>query len=80
MIPEKWFPKAAGKKKLFFDLIYRPPKTRFLKVAEKRGHRILNGLGMLVLQGARSFEYWTQKKAPVPLMRRALLQSLKLRR
>lgn len=67
----------AGKRpKLFFDLIYKPAETRFLKQAKLKGHKALNGLGMLLYQGAKAFECWTGKKAPVNVMRKALLQAL----
>ncbi|NLK63419.1 MAG: shikimate dehydrogenase [Fusobacteria bacterium] len=47
---------------MVFDLIYNPEKTKLLQNAEKKGARILNGLGMLVYQGGLSFEKWTNKK------------------
>jgi len=79
-VPLDWIPNAKGPAsqgaKLFMDLIYNPAETAFLKAAKARGHRTLNGLGMLLYQGARAFEYWTGKKAPVPVMRKALLQAL----
>ena len=76
VVPLGWIPTAAGRGKLFMDLIYNPAETVFLKAAKKRGHRTLNGLGMLLHQGARAFEYWTGKKAPVPVMKKALLEAL----
>lgn len=76
VIPQGWIPKVKGSGKLFMDLIYNPAETRFLKIAKKRGHKTLNGLGMLFYQGARAFEYWTQKKAPVKVMRKALFSAL----
>ena len=77
LIPPGRIPKAAGRRrKLFFDLVYRPAKTRFLKSAAQRGHKTLNGLGMLLYQGAKAFELWTGKRAPVPVMRKALHQAL----
>ncbi len=51
-----------SEKQLVFDLIYNPKKTKLLLEAEKKGAKILNGLGMLVYQGALSFEKWTGKK------------------
>ncbi len=71
---------GKGKKILFFDLIYDPTPTSFLKAAAQKGHRTLGGLGMLLFQGAKAFEYWTGKKAPVREMRRALEEALKERR
>lgn len=76
VVPPHWIPKAGRSPKLFMDLIYNPAETAFLRIAKKRGHRTLNGLGMLLHQGARAFEYWTGKKAPVPVMRKALLDAL----
>lgn len=70
------FPKD-GRRRLFFDLIYRPARTPFLKLAEKSGNRTLGGLEMLLYQGARSLEIWTARKAPVPVMRKALAAALK---
>jgi shikimate dehydrogenase len=44
---------------LAYDLVYNPPKTPFLERAEENGHASAGGLGMLVLQAARSVEIWT---------------------
>lgn len=38
------------------DLIYNPPKTKFLKKAEEKGAKTMNGLGMLVYQGIIAYE------------------------
>lgn len=65
----------AGKL-LVYDLIYNPLETPFLKMAKRKGKRVLNGVSMLLYQGARAFEIWTGRKAPVALMRRALLEKL----
>jgi shikimate dehydrogenase len=54
------------------DVIPNPPRTPFLKEAEARGARTLDGLGMLVYQGAIAFQMWTGVAAPVDVMRRAL--------
>ena len=56
------------KESLVFDLVYNPPRTRLLRAAERRGLQTMNGLAMLVHQGALSFEAWTGKRAPVGLM------------
>ncbi len=70
-------PSAKEGKKYFVDLIYNPSETKFLQVARKKGHFTLNGLPMLLYQGARAFEIWTGKKAPVETMRAALERALK---
>ncbi|MEN6399963.1 MAG: shikimate dehydrogenase [Rectinema sp.] len=54
------------------DVIPNPPRTAFLKEAEKRGAKTIDGLGMLVNQGAIGFKLWTGLDAPVDVMKRAL--------
>jgi shikimate dehydrogenase len=51
---------------LVFDMVYRP--TPLLRAAETLGARPLDGLGMLVRQGALAFERWTGQAAPLPVM------------
>jgi len=75
VVPEAWVPSGKAKKIFFMDLIYNPAMTPFLKDAKKQGHRTLNGLGMLLYQGARALEHWTGRKAPVGVMRQSLLQA-----
>lgn len=65
---------------LVFDATYNPAKTRFLKDAEKRGAGILNGLGMLVHQGAIQFKLWTGRNAPLESMFRTANEMLGERR
>lgn len=57
------------------DLVYK--KTKFLRDAEQRGARTLDGSGMLLWQGVLAFELWTGVKPPVSLMREALLSCMK---
>jgi shikimate dehydrogenase len=51
-----------------FDAIYNPVKTKLLKDAENAGATVVDGLDMLVWQGASAFELWTGIKAPVNTM------------
>ena len=60
----------------YFDAAYNPEKTQFLINAEKKGCRILNGLGMSLYQGVAQIELWTGKRAPVDAMRQELLDIL----
>lgn len=46
------------------DLVYNPLETRFLSEAKKRGCNIINGLNMLVHQGADAFKIWTKIDPP----------------
>ena len=57
---------------LVCDVIPNPPHTAFLRAAQARGARSLDGLGMLVGQGAIAFKMWTGVDAPVDVMRQAL--------
>lgn len=41
-----------------YDLVYKPQQTRLLKEAQAAGCPVLGGLGMLIHQGALSFEHW----------------------
>ncbi len=60
------------KKLLVYDLVYNPPVTSLLKAARRQGNRVLNGLTMLLYQGAKAFEIWTGLEAPEALMWRIL--------
>jgi shikimate dehydrogenase len=53
------------------DLVYRDGGTELLRQAEQRGCRCVDGLEILVHQGARSFEIWTGRTAPLEVMRQA---------
>jgi shikimate dehydrogenase len=53
------------------DLVYRSGGTELLHEAERRGCRCVDGLEILVRQGARSFEIWTGRSAPLDVMRQA---------
>ena len=50
------------KNKIFFDVVFNPYTTQFLKLAKKHGAKICQGLHMTIYQGAASFELWTGKK------------------
>ena len=54
------------------DMVYRPGGTRLLLEAKRRGAAVVDGLEILVAQGAASFEGWTDRTAPREAMRRAV--------
>jgi shikimate dehydrogenase len=62
------------------DVIPNPPFTGFLKEAQAKGARILDGLGMLVYQGTIGFKLWTGLDAPVDVMKEALKNALGIER
>lgn len=55
-----------------YDMIYRPAETPLLAAAKKSGCKTANGLGMLLHQGAKAFEIWTGKAAPLEVMRKII--------
>jgi shikimate dehydrogenase len=55
------------------DLVYGGRPTPFERWGAERGARVIDGLEILVRQGARSLELWTGRAAPVEVMRRAAL-------
>lgn len=74
-------PKEYIKKgQLYFDACYNPARTQFLRDAEEKGCRVLNGLGMSLYQGAAQIELWTGKAAPLEAMRAELMQILEERK
>jgi shikimate dehydrogenase len=54
------------------DMVYRPGSTQLLATAREHGARTLDGLEILLAQGALSFELWTGRKPPLAAMRAAL--------
>jgi shikimate dehydrogenase len=54
------------------DLVYRSTPTPLLAAAGERGVRTLDGLEILLAQGALSFEMWTHRQPPLEVMRAAV--------
>ena len=54
------------------DLVYKPRLTQVLKLSKDLGKNTVDGLGMLLHQGAIAFEKWTGHPAPIAVMRAAL--------
>jgi shikimate dehydrogenase len=61
-----------------YDLIYNPPITRLMQHALEAGAQVIGGLGMLVRQGALSFEQWTGIQPPIDVMENAARHRLGL--
>lgn len=56
------------------DVVYIPKKTKLLEMAEKQGCKIINGLGMMLWQGAKAFELWTGQQMPVDYIKEILFK------
>ena len=54
------------------DIVYIPAETALLKLAKKAGCRTLNGLGMMLFQGAAAFKLFTGKDMPIEYMKEIL--------
>lgn len=54
------------------DVIYSPSETKMLKMAKEAGCKTMNGLGMLLFQGAAAFKLWTGKDMPIEHMKETL--------
>jgi shikimate dehydrogenase len=61
-----------------YDLIYTPAPTMFLQQASERGAITIDGLEMLVQQGAAALQLWLQQPVPVDLMRQTVRHHLGL--
>jgi shikimate dehydrogenase len=61
---------------LVYDLIYNPPVSRLLREAQKRGCATMNGVKMLVYQGAESFRLWTGQYPPIDVMEQVVRKAL----
>jgi shikimate dehydrogenase len=61
-----------------FDIVYNPMETRLLKEATRAGvKKIINGVKMLVYQGAASFQIWTHEEPPIEVMEEAVIGALR---
>lgn len=65
-----------NKSAIVYDVIYNPTKTLLLQNAEKLGLKTANGLDMLIYQGAKALEIWTDKKPDTQTMKIAALEAL----
>lgn len=60
------------KTRYFFDMVYTPAETRMIKIARAKGIHVIPGSEMFVQQGARQFETWSGKPAPIMDMQRVV--------
>jgi shikimate dehydrogenase len=61
---------------IVYDLIYVPRPTKLLRLAQARGLFTIDGLPMLLNQGAVALEWWIGQKPPIDVMEQALLDGL----
>jgi shikimate dehydrogenase len=68
--------KSLPKSAVVYDLIYRPRPTRLLQIAQAGNLRCIDGLAMLVAQGAAALQFWTSKVPSIETMTQAALRVL----
>lgn len=54
------------------DVVYSPRETAMLKMAKEVGCKTMNGMGMMLFQGAAAFEMWTGREMPIEHMKEVL--------
>lgn len=74
-LPMAW--ESAPRTCLFYDLLYRPEVTSFLRQAQALRRPVVDGRRMLLHQGALAFSLWTRQPAPLDAMTRALNRALR---
>ncbi len=62
--------------RVVFDMVYNPVETKLLQIAKAKGIATIPGYEMFVQQGARQFEIWSGKPAPVEEMRGVVMKAL----
>lgn len=67
---------ALKKGQVLVDLVYNPPETKLIRLAQLSGVKTVSGIEMLLHQGARSFELWTNREMPLDSVRRTLHEHL----
>lgn len=68
--------KTMNKDSVVYDIVYNPLNTELIKYAKKHGIKTIQGLDMLIYQGAKAFEIWTGKKPDVLKMKIAALEAM----
>ena len=69
-------PKLLANFQVVMDIVYAPLQTNLLTSAAAVGCTTIDGLAMLLYQGAVQFKIWTGKQPPQDVMRAALLTEL----
>ncbi len=74
----EWPVQCCKRDAIIADIVYRPLKTALLASARAEGLTTIDGLGMLIHQGARAFEIWHDAKPDTKIARRRLMAALAL--
>ena len=69
--------RIMSKQGTVFDTVYNPLNTQLLKDAKSINCKTIQGVDMFVNQAAEQFKLWTNKKAPINLMKKIAIENLK---
>ncbi len=67
------------KARFLLEMVYTSPETKLAKLARVQGVEVISGVEMFVHQGARQFEIWTGKPAPLEEMRHVVMAAVQAR-
>ncbi len=70
-------PESLIENVVVFDTVYNPIETPLIKLAKRRGCKVVYGLDMLVYQGAEAFKIWFGFDPPIDVMRDAVVEFLR---
>jgi shikimate dehydrogenase len=70
-------PESLVRDVVVFDTVYNPMETPLIRLAKKRGCKVVYGIDMLVYQGAEAFKIWTGLDAPIDVMKRSAMEALR---
>lgn len=68
--------KTMNQDSVVYDIVYNPLNTELIKYAKKYNIKTIQGLDMLIYQGAKAFEIWTGKQPDVLKMKIAALEAM----
>lgn len=63
-----------------FDIVYSPNGTKLIQNAKRIGAKAIDGIDMLVYQGAMTFKIWTGREPPIGVMKEAIKKEIDNRR
>ena len=69
-------PNLIDASKVVFDIVYSPGGTPLIRDAKEAGATVIDGVNMLVHQGAASFRIWFAREPPISLMEKVVRSTL----
>jgi len=76
LIKSKWLTSRI----CIFDIVYSPNGTKLIQNAKRIGAKVIDGIDLLVYQGAMAFKIWTGREPPINVMKEAIKKEIDNRR